>query len=342
MWRSSVPQHPPRTRRPKSLWIPHISSAKRSGSSPSGWSSWTSSSGLKGEAFALNSFSRRATRSEEHGLLPQGPGGEGWVDAADRVEKWGRRGCPVYALDGRVERRAVEHPPVSPEHEADHVRQAGIAHRQARAEGLLDRGEGRRVQEVHGRAGERFGLEAVVLMGPSRGQGLLRAVGVPAGAYHPGDVHRQVVRSGPDLAQHHRGVAVEAADRLFASEPRHAHEVEAGPEGGRADDEGKAVRAGGVDIAPVDLAQHRAAGRVIDEGCRLDVRGEAYVGLEHHARLDAAVGKHQGAFPHRPLEIAHDPKSTPRGRHGRPVPSRNPGSWRSRGSGRDVYVPAPC
>jgi hypothetical protein len=141
---------------------------------------------------------------------------------------------------------------------------------------------------------------------------------------------------------HQRGVAVEAADRLFAAEPRPPHEVEAGPESGRADDDGKAARAGGVNVAPVDFAQHRTAGLVVHEGGHLDVRGEAYVGLEHHARLDAAVGKHQGAFPDRHLEIAHDARSTPRAEHGRPVTLRDLDPRPSRRFGRNVYVPAPC
>ena len=107
------------------------------------------------------------------------------MDAADRLVQRRRRSRSIYPLDGRVERRTVEHSPVPFEHEADHVRQSGLAHRNGRPESLLDRGKGRRVQEIHTRPGQRPGLETVVLACLRRGQGLLGEICVPLGPITP-------------------------------------------------------------------------------------------------------------------------------------------------------------
>src|SRR5215218_9165073 len=79
MWRSSVPQQPPRTGRPKFSWISHIPAAKRPGSSPSTWSSPTSSRVLKEEALALNPSSRRPTSSEDASSRRALAATEGWT-----------------------------------------------------------------------------------------------------------------------------------------------------------------------------------------------------------------------------------------------------------------------
>jgi hypothetical protein len=89
-------------------------------------------------------------------------------------------------------------------------------------------------------------MEGVILPGLLRGQGLLRSIGIPTRSYHPGDVDRAVVRLGPDLPVHSRGVGVQEPHHLGAAEPRPLDEVRARPEGRGADDHRPPGRAGGA------------------------------------------------------------------------------------------------
>jgi hypothetical protein len=53
-------------------------------------------------------------------------------------------------------------------------------------------------------------------------------------------------------------------------------------------------RPGGGDVALVDFSRHRTAHRIVDEARHLDVWGQRDLGLEHDARLYAAVGQDRG------------------------------------------------
>ena len=171
-------------------------SAKTSGASVSGWSSWISSAVERGEPFALSS-SRRSRAASDSSATAATLG----VDAGERQVGRAWVGGGVDRLDRGVEAGAVQHAAVASEDQRDDVGEAGLGHRSGDAAGLANGREGRSEEQVDARACERLGLFGVVdgsLVGRQR---VSRGVGVARGAQDPGDEDGRA-RALADLGLH--------------------------------------------------------------------------------------------------------------------------------------------